>query len=237
MSQQFALLLLQAITAIGTIVWLVGLTVLVAASRSDLLDSDQDGLDRLDDDPTAPDSGAVVTGTAEVDGEPAALSSRAAAVLARMGSSGMLKLIERTDRRVAFEGTGLFPALGLGRRCRVSLDFRSSGRGRTRISYRARTPRGRVLIWLGGLLLAAGLVALAGGYWAMSRYIVPSPNLGIRSQVVQMVQVVHVLWPPFLLAYLHRRPRTMLRAQLDALVHNLPYLDPEQTGPARMERS
>lgn len=229
MSQQFAHVLLVAITAVGAVAWLAGLTTLLRASRADFARTDDGDSGRFDDDTFPRRPGSVVTGAAEVEGEPAVLSARAAAVLARMGSSGMLKIVERTDHRLAFEGTGLFPALGLGRQSQVVLEFRSPRRGRTRIDYRATISRGRVLIWLGGLFLTAGLVALVGGYWAMNRYVVPSPNLGIRGQVVQMVQVVHVLWPPFLLAYLHRRPRTMLRGQLDALVHNLPYLDADQS--------
>ena len=36
-------------------------------------------------------------------------------------------------------------------------------------------------------------------------------------------RMVHFLWPPFLFAFLSRQPARVLRAQMDSLVHNLPY--------------
>ncbi len=44
------------------------------------------------------------------------------------------------------------------------------------------------------------------------------------SQAVQTVQLVHFLWPPFLFASRSRQLARMIRAQMEALVNNLPYL-------------
>jgi hypothetical protein len=38
-----------------------------------------------------------------------------------------------------------------------------------------------------------------------------------------MLQVVHVLWPPFLLGTLYRMRRRTVQARFEVLVHNLPY--------------
>jgi hypothetical protein len=57
----------------------------------------------------------------------------------------------------------------------------------------------------------------------MFAYVVPSPNPGVRGQAVQMVQVCHLLWPPFLFTALSRQPARMIQARVSAMIHNLPY--------------
>ena len=69
---------------------------------------------------------------------------------------------------------------------------------RTRIEYAIDVPSGRVLIAFGWLFITLGLAALSAGCWIMLAYVIPSPNLSVRGQALQMVQVAHFLWPPFL---------------------------------------
>ncbi len=57
----------------------------------------------------------------------------------------------------------------------------------------------------------------------MFNYVLPSPNPGVRNQAVQMVQVVHFLWPPFLFAALSGQASRFLWARIKALVHNMLY--------------
>ena len=87
----------------------------------------------------------------------------------------------------------------------------------------SRHPPGGVLIGFGWLFVVLGLAALVGGCWAMFAYVVPDPNPSVRGQAVQMVQIVHLLWPPFLFAALSRQPARWISARVDALVNNLPY--------------
>ena len=52
-------------------------------------------------------------------------------------------------------------------------------------------------------LTAMPLVAFVVGFWAIHTYVVPNPQ--IRGQTIQIVQLVHFLWPPFLFFGLRRR--------------------------------
>jgi hypothetical protein len=38
-----------------------------------------------------------------------------------------------------------------------------------------------------------------------------------------MVQVCHLLWPPFLFSTLSRQPARAIQARVSAMVHDLPY--------------
>jgi hypothetical protein len=77
----------------------------------------------------------------------------------------------------------------------------------------------------GGIVQIVGLVGLIAGCWAMSTYVATSPEPAVRWQSLQMLQVVHVLWPPFLFGGLYRRGVRGVRAEFEALVNNLPYLE------------
>ena len=161
MDEQLVRWVLYVITAVGAVVWLCGLIALLSASRSDVVLDDPDVLDRDLGDDLASGTSRPITGAAEVEGHPGDLSTRAAAILARMGASGMVKIVERTDDRLAFEGTGLFPALGLGRRSRGVFRFQALGGQRTRITYKVRRWRGAAsLIWAGALFQVLGLVGV-----------------------------------------------------------------------------
>jgi hypothetical protein len=78
----------------------------------------------------------------------------------------------------------------------------------------------------GGLMLGArlvtvaGMLLVAGLYWALGTYVATSDSPSVRSQVLQMVQAVHLLWPPFLLAGLARMLRSRVGAELRRAVQN-----------------
>jgi hypothetical protein len=93
----------------------------------------------------------------------------------------------------------------------------------TRIQYAIEMPSGRILLGLGWLFVILGFVALAATCIVMFGYVLPSPDPSIRGQAVQTVQVIHFLWPPFLFGSLSRQPARLVRARVEALVHNLPY--------------
>src|SRR4029077_9926310 len=109
MSTETAQAVLIASAGIGIVVWLIALRFLlvtsrmarmVAASPTEELGSfEQRAENRL-------------FGSADVEGEPSALMEKALGLLAKMsalgpGSLGPLKIVERTNDRVVFEGTGL----------------------------------------------------------------------------------------------------------------------------------
>jgi hypothetical protein len=214
MTTETAQVILVSVTTLASAVWLIGLWFLVASYRTGRTEQLPDHFSHSEQLPKN-----WFLGSVEVDGQPGALVEQAASLLVRAGS-GSLKIVERTADRLAFEQIGLTP-LGLPKQ--GQLRFTSVGSGRTRIDYAVEPPGLRLLLWLGGIFQACGLVALVAGGWAISEYCVPSPDPNIRAQAVQMLQVAHFLWPPFLCGALYRHRRRALTNQFDFLVRNLPH--------------
>jgi len=217
---------LYAVTIVGVLVWLAALICFNKASQIHLRLAETADT-RFDFGETV--KRERVFGTAEVDGIPSELSARAANLLARHGlrEVGAVKITRQTDDHVAFEGCGPSPA---GRQSKSLLDrgqlqFTREAPGRTRIDYAVDLTGGRGLLIIGSALLGVGALALVAGFVLMSVLVVPNAQPGVRAQAVQMLQVSHLLWPPFLVAFLYRRRYTVVQAQLDALVNNLPFCE------------
>ena len=68
-----------------------------------------------------------------------------------------------------------------------------------------------------------GLIALAVGFLLVHLFVVQSQNPAVRWQTMQMAQVVHFLWPPFLFGGLDRMHHRIVSRAFDTFVHNLPY--------------
>ena len=216
MDEDAAKLVVIAITAVGALAWLAGLTVTLRASR-ERQESARLAAERFSVE-GEPGPGTIV-GEADVEGRPEELSNKLAAQLAResVGAFGPVKVVARDDREVAFEPAGA-PVNGF-RGGRVRLTPMGP---RTKVEYALQTSRNGLLVG-GWIALAMGLVALIVAPWLAFTYALPSPNPNVRAQAFQVVQMVHFLWPPFLFAALARQPGRMFRARMDALVHNLPY--------------
>jgi hypothetical protein len=82
-----------------------------------------------------------------------------------------------------------------------------------------------VFLVLGAVFQVLGLIALIGGFFAITTWVVPNPNPDVRAQSVQMVQAVHFLWPPFLFGGIYRMRRRTVQARFEILVNNLPYFE------------
>ncbi len=172
----------------------------------------------------------VVTGSIEVDNDPATLSRKAASLVVADGQNtfGPVKIVERSDSLLALERLGpsnysqfqLQPGRSFGR---AQLHFSPLTSHRTRIDYAIELSSLRWLLRGAWILLTVGLIVLGVGAWALLTYVATSPIEGIRWQSVQMVQVIHFLWPPFLLAALYSRARREVTARFEAFVHNLPH--------------
>jgi hypothetical protein len=142
-----------------------------------------------------------------------------------MGPLGPVKIVACDRAELVFEPAGAgtvgsgYPQMGVHR---GRFRFVATG-SRTRVEYAIAAPSGRFLIAFGWLFVAMGLAALVAGCWLMFTYVIPNPNPSVRGQAFQIVQVVHLLWPPFLFAALSRQPARWISARADALVTNLPY--------------
>jgi hypothetical protein len=220
MSTETAELFVAIAAGVGFIAWLAGLQFLIASARVGRNEAPAGG--NLGE--PLPENWLV--GSADVDGQPAALAKRAAAFLVKetAGPLGPIKIVERNDNRLVFEHVG--PVTGAGQGSwlrRGEMRFTALDNRRTRIDYAIERGSIRWLLRVGALFLLLGLLVLVVGGGLMVTLVIPSPDPALRTQAVQMVQVVHFLWPPFLMGYLYRRGIRSVRATFDALAHNLPY--------------
>ena len=219
MDSATAEIVLYGITAVGAAVWCFSLRFLLNSRRvRQPLPADRFST-------TKPAPSNVITGSAEVEGEPGELAVKAAAGLAKGIDIqiGPLKILERSDERVSFEGPGP-GGQSPGQIIRQGeIRFSRASRGKTDIEYEVQISRGHGLFIGGVICQILGLVALAVGFLLIQFLVVQSQDPQIRWQTVQMVQVVHFLWPPFLFGGLYRIGHRVVSRAFDTLVHNLPY--------------
>jgi hypothetical protein len=224
MDEQMAALVVIALTAVGAVAWLAAVATLMRAGR-ERRSSSSEFYQPYEIEATA--GAHTIVGSAEVPGAPDELSAKLASALARggLGRLGPVKILAQDDREVLFESAGLGAAgasspTSVMRRGRVR--FERVG-ARSRVEYAVECSSPRVLLMLGWAFVFLGLLTLVAVPTIEFLYVVPNPNSAVRSQAVQTVQMCHVLWPPFLCAFLARQPAQLIRAEMDALVHNLPY--------------
>ena len=216
---QVAHLILNSVTAVALLVWLAGLRFLVMAAREPHVDR---GLDTNE-----PTDRLPIQGMAEVDGEPESLALLAASILAKGSVSqfGPVRIVSRTADAVIFEGSG--ESTGLGQCVRHGvIHFARLNQTATRIDYALEVPHGKGLLLGGAIFQILGLAAVATGFWLINAFVADAPSAAVRAQSVQMVQVFHFLWPPFLFGFLYRKRYGALRKAFDTFIHNLPFCDP-----------
>lgn len=168
----------------------------------------------------------AITGEASVAGDAESISKKLAGQIATAGASGaaggagLVKITERTAERIVFEkgaGTGaglafdegLITLLPEGDRVRVRYAVSMK-----RFSKTMRTVTCLVCFVYGGAIVSV-LPALL---WFK---VVQSDDEAVRWQVLQTLQMVHGVWPPFLVGFLSGRLRTVTARFFDTLVSNL----------------
>lgn len=217
MSPEFAQLVVVGITLLGAIVWLFSLVYLVKSAR--LTKSAENA---LVEEPSRQD---MLTGGAECSGDAQVFRGTAAEFFAK-GTLGPLKIVEEGDDRLVFER--LVP--GVGRQPpgrwfrRGEMRFTRLGQNRTHVEWLVEPGRFHWLLTVGAIMQLVGLVALTVGCWAMLRFVAISQDETVRWQSLQMLQVSHLLWPPFLFAGLYRWGIRGLQAEFQAIASNLPHL-------------
>jgi len=133
-----------------------------------------------------------------------------------------IEVIERTDRRVRFElrtqflkggptstipGSVSFEPDGARVRARYELDFRSW-------SALARMANLVVCFVYGGVFIVGAPLLI----WLLA---IPSDDPAVRNQTFQVFQMVHGVWPPFLLGHVWRRERERVERWLATTIRNL----------------
>ena len=219
MSPNPAPLILALIAAVAATVWLIA-AYFLANSQAIAAKRDRSEPGKVDAGGEIAMAGATtIIGGAVIEGQPDPLSTRLAAALARNGlwPGAPLEITDRTPSIVSFVSPGE------PNKPRGEIQLASSGLDRTRIDYRVEFEAlGRFLQWA-WIIQAAGLILLAVAYWALRTYVATSTNLAVRWQSVQMIQIIHILWPPFLLGTLYRKQYQLVRRQLETIIKNLPH--------------
>lgn len=158
-----------------------------------------------------------------VEGNSMELARRAAALLAQGQLLGSVRIKAEGADRVAFVSNGQHPV------SRGLVEFRPLGSNRTNVTATfVKSKPSRALLWLAFGFCVVGLIALAGTYFLIDRFVVNAANPVIRWQVFQMFQAIHLMWEPFLFAGIYRSLKKMGDVAVDhavaGLVHNLAFL-------------
>ncbi|HLW67121.1 MAG TPA: hypothetical protein VKS79_17540 [Gemmataceae bacterium] len=199
----------------AALAWLAGFWFLVWCYRSTAAQPEQTVNELGESDPAAKD---WLRGSVEIEAPIHGLADKLAQVLVKI-SSGSLSVSERTQDRLSFQRVG--PAVG-GLPERGEIQFSSLNNNRTQAEYAVQVRGYRGLLWGGAICQALGLVALVVGGWAVHTYAVQSQDPEVRAQSLQMLQIAHFLWPPFLFAGLYRARRRMQANQMWFLLRSLP---------------
>ncbi len=218
MDEYVARMIAWSILSIAVVVWLISVRYVGRAQRplprSD--DSERFGVEP----PVTPRDELV--GEVPIDAAPAGLAARLARALAQAqaGPLGPLKLTHVDDDHVAFEQ---LERQGHYRIRDGEVQFARGDSGGCVARYRLKINDGRGLLVAANLLILAGLIAIVSVWAVMEYYVIPNPQPAVRGQVVQSCQVVHLLWPPFLLAFLYKNGRRTIVTRMEALLANLPH--------------
>ena len=171
----------------------------------------------------------VVAGQQTVPGRPEdvsrAIADRIAQTTVPGRFSGLFEVTEQTRDRVSVRKTGSLVCNQPSGLYFSEADFelKDTGHGTVEVKYSIgfeRLGQGLRKICL-ALILGLGLpvlLVLATVLWV---FVVNSDNLHIRWQVFQGLQVVHVLWPPFLIMRLYRTGKTHARTFVSNLLRSI----------------
>jgi hypothetical protein len=132
------------------------------------------------------------------------------------GGGGVLRQVSidsATDREVRWHA-----GRPLAHEGRITI---TPGAGSTRVEWELTRGTGQLLA--GMIVVGLGALVVVGLHLALRTYVLPSPHEAVRAQVIQMVQAVHVLWPPFLIAGLARLLHRHLGQEVERMVGNAPF--------------
>jgi hypothetical protein len=222
MDSTLAYVIFAAIMVAGVIAWLCSLSLTLRLGTVPL-HTDGAGHD------FEPKSWAgTELGSRTVRGTPAGLSKALARALTQLnvgGFNSLFEIIERTDERLRLRKTGPLacnqPA-GLYF-SEADVRFEYLGSNTTRIRYELGYDRlaKRIRSISLGIIFLIGLplmVIVGGLVW---HFVLPNEYPGARWQVLQTLQIVHAIWPPFLLVYIYALGRRQSKTYFSNLLSNL----------------
>lgn len=226
MSVENAQLVFFIIMSIAVCVWAHSLVRTLKLGRNEPPERDPFGQDFSADEQ---DTDSAVTGARTVRGDSETLSRALAHAVLHQSVPGMFtslfELVERSSERVVIRKTGPLVCnqpSGLYF-TEAEFDLEYVGEDAVEISYRVSFDRltkklRRIAL---GLILGLGLPCILIGGGLMWFFVVSHGNPGIRWQVFQTLQLVHVLWPPFLLIRMDTAGRRHARTYISNMLISL----------------
>jgi len=206
-----------SIMAVGAVVWLWSL---MKAARLGRAAGDQDRMTLESEQEYAFETGKVT-----IRGEPADLSKALAGAIQQLGLSmfgSLFKVTERSAERIVIEKTrplicnqpmGLYFS-------EAEFSLASGSQGTTVVSYQLGYVRLLQLLRKValGVILGVGLPGMLVVGFVVWHFVVQSDEPSVRWQVFQTLQIVHVLWPPFMIMGFYTRGRRQSKVFVENLI-------------------
>ncbi len=200
-----------AIMAVGAVVWLIGLLM---SRRAFAAGSGGSGRE---------ESIEVALGTEQACKEIARrLTSQSSGLAVRILTCTAEEVTARVNLYpgVAAGALAQNPDRGAMLKCKLAHTVKG-----TRVYWTIDTgPLSGMLQTVTHVVLALGVVALGAAAFIFPLWVIPHPEPAVRWQVVQTVQVLHLQWPPIMLAFLARRRRVLVEARVGDLLCNLTFV-------------
>lgn len=215
MSPETAQFVLVALALCGVLAWLFALWGFERLRRPGPGESEQrdgTGGTRL-----------VAVRTRLLVGEPADIGEGLLRALATGGGWGGAPVVVKRESPLILTAAVIAPprlaAVPAFTACRIEL--RPAPGGGTEATFGADyTACRRRALLIAGSVLAAGLAVMVGLVAFLWLKVLPSDKAALRGQVVQAIQMIHVLWPPWLVYALYQRARRATDIYLDAAAAN-----------------
>lgn len=208
MTTQLATTIVLGVACAGALVWVISV---MRAWRS---------MFRLEEGEMAP------AGETTLEGEPMEISRKIARALVGGPSPGLipLRVVSADGDRVKFRtptGAAIMPLTG---GLEGEFVLRRAADGKVRVALRtnrgAQRRAAKITLWI---CLLVGLPVLIGVPALLLALIVGHPHPAARWQAMQAMQIVHVLWPPFLVLWLGRRNQRVIEEGLGQVLDRLKY--------------
>ena len=222
-----AQLVFGSIMAVAAGVWFVSLRMALHLGQAEPMP--EDSFASFTEQPKAASDESEITGERTVRGEPESVSQAIAKSLVAVGVPGMFaslfEIRERTPEKVRIQKTGpLVCNQPTGMYfSEAEFDLHYAGENHVLVTYRIGFARLGQALRRVALMIILGLglpvLLIVGGILWFA--VVQNPNPDTRWHVLQLFQVVHVLWPPFLVMYFYRAGRTHARTYVSNVLASL----------------
>lgn len=238
MTPDTADLVLYLITGVACVVWMIAFrclwrlnhplaAVVPAGGDSDRYEVSHDTAEPLAE--AENELICVASGKTEIAANYDQLSLRLARQIAQKMPAA--RIVSQSPQAIVLEPIGFGNWMGFAR---VDIALSPMGDQRTEISHQVWQQRSQAPAWA-WWLSGIGIVVIVVGYALIKTLVVNHPNPAVRWQTVQMVQVIHFLWPPFLAVAFAKARTTAAEAMagmLDGVITNLPYVDGPAVAPS-----